>query len=214
MFTGLIEEIGIVKSINNKDLGSVITISCEKILKDIKIGDSIAINGACQTVTAFDKTSFSVECMPESLKLTNLKEFSTGSKVNLERAMLVGSRFGGHFVSGHIEGLAKFLRKEKQGMAEIFYFQTSEFLEKYMVYKGSITVNGISLTIAYLSGNIFSVSVIPQTIQETNLKFLQIGDNVNIETDIIAKYVEKLITKSDNNTKDISLDFLKDNGFY
>jgi len=213
MFTGLIEEIGVVKAFHKQSSGAVLQVGCSKILDDLKIGDSVAINGACQTAVKVGVDFFEVEAALETLNLTNLANLQKGQKVNLERAMSATSRFGGHMVSGHVEGTGKFLRKEKQGIAEVFYFEAPENVSKYLVYKGSVSLNGISLTIASLTKNIFSVSVISHTLQETNLNDLKTGDFVNIEPDIIAKYIEKFLSKGHNTGGDISFDFLKENGF-
>lgn len=214
MFTGLIEEIGIIKALNKQTSGAVIQIQCQKVLEDLKTGDSIAINGACQTATKIGKDFFEVDAAIETLKLTNFINFTTGTKVNLERAMSATSRFGGHMVSGHVEGVASFIKKEKEGLAEIFYFEAPKNVTHYLVHKGSVCINGISLTITSLNNNIFSISVIPHTIKETTLPELKSGDIVNIEPDIIAKYVEKFLSKAHNTSSNLSVDFLKENGFY
>jgi riboflavin synthase len=213
MFTGIIEETGIVKFLNRQSSGAVIQIQCLKILEDLKTGDSIAINGTCQTAVKIGKDFFEVEASLETLKLTNLANLKIGQKVNLERAMAANSRLGGHIVSGHVEGTGIFLKKENQGLAEIFYFEAPENIAKYLIYKGSVCLNGISLTIASLNENIFSVSVVSHTLKETNLYDLKHGDIVNLEPDVIAKYVEKFVSKADNTGGKISIDFLKENGF-
>lgn len=213
MFTGIIEEIGTIKAISKKDQGAVITVGCSLVLEDLKLGDSVAINGACQTAVKIDSNSFEVDSALETLKLTNLGDLKIGDRVNLERAMLANSRFGGHIVSGHIEGLGTFLKKEQQGLAEIYHFKAPNEIAKYMVHKGSIAINGISLTIASLEKDNFTISVIPHTVKETTLSDLKTGDKVNLEPDIIAKYVEKLLGKSDNTNK-ITEDYLKEHGFF
>lgn len=213
MFTGLIEETGKVASVKNTDNSAVIRISCEKILEDIKLGDSVAIDGACQTVTQIYDSGFAVETSPETLNLTILNDYKTGQYINLERAMEANSRFGGHIVSGHIEGTGIFIKKEKQGIALNFYFQTAENIIKYLVYKGSVSVNGISLTVASLFDKTFSVTVIPATIEQTNLKYLNPGDKINLEPDILAKYVEKFLGKYDNMSGNINKDYLIEHGF-
>ncbi len=213
MFTGLIEEIGIIAGIKKHDNSAVITINCEKILEDIKIGDSVAIDGACQTVIVAENFGFKVETSPETLELTILNDYKPGHYVNLERAMAANSRFAGHIVSGHIEAVGTFLKKEKQGIAYNFYFQAPENVMKYLVYKGSVSVNGISLTVASVEGNNFSAAVIPATIDQTNLKFLNPGDKINLEPDILAKYVEKFLGKYDNMSGNINENYLKEHGF-
>lgn len=213
MFTGLIEETGIVSYIKKQDNSAVISIKCAKILDDLKLGDSVAIDGACQTVTKIADQGVEVETSQETLDLTILNDYKQGQSVNLERAMAANSRFGGHIVSGHVEGKGEFLRKEKQGLAYNFYFTAPENILRYMVYKGSITINGISLTIAKLDGSTFSVAVIPTTIEHTNLKNLKSGDKVNLEPDILAKYVEKFVGKYDNKTGNITENYLEKHGF-
>lgn len=213
MFTGIIEETGIIKSVKKLDKGVLLGIKCSKILDDINIGDSIAINGACQTIVSFDKLSFHVEASQETLNLTTFDSFKPSQKVNLERAMLVNSRFGGHIVTGHIDGTGIFKEKINQGIASLYYFTAPEEVAKHMVYKGSICIDGISLTIASLNDNLFSVSVIPITVQSTNLQFLNPGEKVNLESDILAKYIEKFIHKANSNSEKITINYLEDNGF-
>jgi len=198
MFTGLIEEIGIISSVAKQSQGAVISVTCAKILDDLKLGDSVAIDGACQTVVKLRPSGFDVEAAKETLDLTTFNDYKSGRKVNLERAMLSNGRFGGHIVSGHIDGVGIFKRKENQGLADVYYFEAHENVAKYIVYKGSICINGVSLTIASIDRNIFSISVIPMTLQETNLPDLKIGDKVNLESDILAKYVEKFVLAKDN----------------
>lgn len=214
MFTGLIEETGTIKSINKTSQGAVLTVECKKILDDLKIGDSVAINGACQTVVDLGSDYFAVEAALETLRLTNFNDLKSNSRVNLERAMLVGSRFGGHIVSGHIDGVGEFLNRKNEGMADIYSFKVPENISKYIVNKGSICVNGISLTVCSLSEGAFGVSVIPHTAKETTLEELKYGDKVNIECDIIAKYVEKFVKSVDNTSTNLTEDYLKENGFF
>jgi len=213
MFTGIIEETGIIKSVKKLDQGALITVTCSQILNDVSIGDSIAVDGACQTVVRFDKTSFQVEASLETLNLTTFNQLHDGEAVNLERAMPANGRFGGHIVSGHVDGVGTFKEKVNQGIATIYYFSAPDEVLKYMVYKGSICVNGISLTIASLKNNIFSISVIPITINSTNLKYLSPGDKVNLESDILAKYIEKFTSGANNSTEKITVNYLEEHGF-
>lgn len=213
MFTGLIEEIGTIAGIKKENNSAVISINCKKILDDLKKGDSVAIDGACQTVTRIKETGFEVETSAETLSLTILNDYNPGQHVNLERAMAANSRFGGHIVSGHVEGVGNFLKKEKQGIAFNFYFRAPKNIMKYAVYKGSICVNGVSLTVASVQEDIFSVAVIPETIEQTNLKYLSAGDKINLEPDILAKYVEKFTSRYDNMTGNINENYLKEHGF-
>lgn len=208
MFTGIIEETGIIRSITDKS----IKIQAKTVLENTKIGDSIAVNGVCLTVTAIGDSEFSADISPETLKVTALGKLKSGSKVNLERALKADGRFGGHIVSGHIDGIAKIKNLKKNNDFFDLEIELENSQKKYVVKKGSITVNGISLTIAELAGNRIKIAVIPHTFENTNLKFLNIGDFVNIETDILAKYVEKFLSTSDNKSG-ISMEFLQQNGF-
>ena len=212
MFTGIIEETGIIEKFAKLDSGAKLSVQCSKILEGIKIGDSICVDGVCQTVTEYNKNSFSVLLSNETLNITNYKNAKSGDIVNLERALTPNSRLGGHIVSGHVDCTGKLVKMEKFSDFYNLSFETTRYASKYIVYKGSITINGISLTVAKIDNNIFTVAVIPNTYQNTNLKKLKNGDNVNIETDILAKYIEKII-KFDDNKSNISMEFLKDNGF-
>ena len=196
MFTGIVEEIGILKNIS----GSTITIQCRKVLENTQLGDSIAINGCCQTVVDMTSDTFSANVSDETFKITNFKNMKCGDLVNLERALTPSTRMGGHIVQGHIDCVGKYLGNMR--------FEVSD--SKYIVYKGSITVNGVSLTVAGLDGDIFSVAVIPHTLENTNLKNLRIGDLVNIETDILGRYIEKFLSIKNNR---IDENFLLENGF-
>ena len=197
MFTGLVEEVGTVKSIS----GSNLTVSCSGVLKGTKIGDSISINGCCQTVVSMTNDSFTVNVSDETFGITNFKYLKSGEEVNLERALTPSTRMGGHIVQGHVDCLAKYLGDMK--------FEVED--SKYIVYKGSVAVNGVSLTVASLENNVFSVAIIPHTLDNTNFKNLKVGDMVNIETDILGRYVEKFLS-TDNNSK-IDENFLIENGF-
>ncbi len=213
MFTGLIEEIGVIAGIKKQNNGAVIAVNCRKVLDDLKEGDSIALDGACQTVSSVKDFGFEVETSAETLALTVLNSYKYGQHINLERAMSANSRFGGHIVTGHVEAAGNFLKKEKQGLAYIFHFNAPENIMKYVIYKGSICVNGVSLTIASIENNNFTAAVIPSTIEQTNLKILVPGDKVNLEPDILAKYVEKFAGRYDNKTGQISENYLKEHGF-
>lgn len=212
MFTGIVEEIGIVKSLEFKANGAKIVIGCQKVIEDVKIGDSIAIDGVCQTVIAFNSSEFSAEISDETLKVTTLGDLKSGNTVNLERALTLSSRLGGHIVSGHVDCMGKFTNIEKLSDFYNLQFEIPEEQEKYVVYKGSITINGVSLTVANIVDNIVSVAIIPHTYNNTSLKDLKLGQDVNIETDILGKYVEKFLSAKDNK-KGISMNFLQENGF-
>lgn len=212
MFTGIIEETGKVKSLTPKMNGAEIIVTCSKVLEDVKIGDSIAINGVCQTVVNSSLTEFSAEISDETLGVTTLGSLKSGDVVNLERALTLSSRLGGHIVSGHVDCKGKFINIDKLSEFYNLKFEIPEEQEKYVVYKGSITINGISLTVADIEQNVVKVAIIPHTFNNTNLKDLRIGQEVNIETDILGKYVEKILSAKDNK-KGISMDFLQENGF-
>lgn len=196
MFTGIVEEIGKIKSFN----GEKLVVECKKVLENTQLGDSIAIDGCCQTVVDLTSNTFSTDVSSETLRI--IKGFKAGELVNLERALTPQSRMGGHIVQGHIDGVAKYLGKMR--------FEVPKELDKYIVYKGSITINGVSLTVAQNERNTFAVAIIPHTLENTNLKTLKTGDFVNIETDIVGRYVEKFLSTKDNN---LTEDFLKENGF-
>ena len=213
MFTGIVEEIGTVKSVQSK----VITIEASKIFDDLHLGDSVAVNGTRLTVSSFDNKIFNADVTQETLNRTNLGSLKNGSKVNLERAMTLSGRFGGHIVSGHIDGVGSIKSMKKDDNAIILTIEVSKHLMKYIVEKGSVAVDGISLTVASLTDNTFSIAVIPHTLKETVLYYKKEGDKVNIENDVIGKYVERLLTfKEDNNgskKSNITMEFLLKNGF-
>ena len=187
MFTGIIEEIGTVKVIRKNSL----SVQASTVLGGTKIGDSIAVNGACLTVIFIDKVSFAVEIMPETRKLTNIGAMKVGDKVNLERAVSVQGRFGGHFVQGHIDATGKVDSMSPEGEAVIATISAPPDVLKYIVKKGFIAVNGVSLTVIDNNSQHFSVSLVTHTRKNTNLGMLKQGDTVNLEVDIIAKYIEK-----------------------
>lgn len=212
MFTGIIEELGIIKTFKKDSNGATIEVECHKVLEDSKLGDSISINGVCQTVINMTSDSFSARVSDETLAVTTFKDLKSGDSVNLERALTLNSRLGGHIVSGHVDCIGKFVEIEKLTDFYNLKFEIPQAQEKYLVYKGSITINGISLTVAKLERNTFEVAIIPHTYSNTNLKDLSIGDFVNIETDILGKYVEKMLSANDNKSN-ISMKFLEENGF-
>lgn len=214
MFTGIVEELGKIKSFERFSNGAELTVECKDILSDIKIGDSICVNGVCQTVTEFNSTSFSVMLSDETLNVTNFSDTKQGDYVNLERALALNSRLGGHIVSGHIDCTGRLISLKKLSNFYNLEFEIPQENSKYVVYKGSVTIDGISLTVAEVNENRLTVAIIPHTYENTVLKYLKTRDSVNIETDILAKYVEKLLGFKDNKTKDtINMEFLKENGF-
>lgn len=212
MFTGIIEELGTIKAIKRGGTWCVLTIGASMILQDVQLGDSIAVNGICLTVTSFSSDHFTVDVMPETLDKTSLSSLQIGSWVNLERAMGAGGRFGGHLVSGHVDGTGIIHSKKKWGNAVLIEIKASEELLYYMIPKGSITIDGISLTIVDVKMDRFSISIIPHTLEMTILQYKGAGDIVNLECDIIGKYIEKYVTARKGSSK-ISQDFLAEHGF-
>ncbi|MGX1193164.1 riboflavin synthase [Metabacillus sp. SLBN-84] len=213
MFTGIIEEIGTIGSMSGSDKAIEMTIHASKVLEDVRLGDSISVNGVCLTVTKFTSTSFTVDVMPETVKATSLNALKQGSNVNLERAMAAGGRFGGHFVTGHVDGTGTIIRKRPSANAVYYDIKTSRDLTSSLVMKGSIAIDGISLTIFGLENEQVTVSIIPHTLSETVLGGKEAGDVVNIECDMLGKYVKKFIDQSQGSSS-ITPDFLKENGFY
>ena len=189
MFTGIIEEVGTVRKIG----GGTLAIDATKVIEDVHLGDSIAVNGVCLTVTSFDREHFEADVMPETLRRSNLGMLKSGDQVNLERAMAADGRFGGHIVSGHIDGTGIIRSMQRDENAVWVRIETGQGILKYIVEKGSITIDGISLTVAAVTARDFSVSIIPHTGAETTLLTRREGDTVNLETDILAKYTEKLL---------------------
>lgn len=213
MFTGIIEETGTVQTVQHSGDSSFIKIRAEKILSDVHVGDSIAVNGVCLTVTDFGDNIFRADVMNETLNRSSLGSLKKGSPVNLERAMPANGRFGGHMVSGHIDGTGVISDIKKDGIAVWYTISTKPEIMRYIIEKGSIAIDGISLTVAKVTGNNFSVSIIPHTAQQTILSYKKTGDIVNLENDIVGKYVEKLLNPASVNKSSISMDFLSENGF-
>ena len=217
MFTGIIEEIGHVKAVKKQTFSQVIVIEASKVLEGTKIGDSIAVNGICLTVTAIEKGQFSADVMHETVKRTSLKNIRAGSHVNLERAMSADGRFGGHIVSGHIDGTGVITDYTGEENAIWVTVTCDKKLLKYIIEKGSIAIDGISLTVAYVDDRCFKVSIIPHTAEETTLIRRQTGAVVNLENDVIGKYVDKLLHFKDKEESDtgkkVDMNFLAENGF-
>ena len=211
MFTGIIEEKGIISKIMKTDSQAVLTIKASKIMNDIHKGDSIAVNGICLTVTAFSKNEFQADVMHETLNRTALKMLKPGSSVNLERAMAADGRFGGHIVAGHIDGTGTIRSMQPEGNAVLVTISAAPELLRYVVEKGSIAIDGISLTVAKVSHTDFTVSLIPHTGEETTLLKHRSGEIVNLETDIIGKYVEKLMQPKSSG---VTMELLQQNGFF
>lgn len=213
MFTGIVEEIGSISGIKQGKNSEILTIKAKKVLEDTKIGDSIAVNGICLTVTALSSDSFTADVMHETINRSSLSKLKYGSKVNLERAMPVNGRFGGHIVSGHVDGTGTIINIKPDDNAIWYKIQANQQILKYIVEKGSITIDGISLTVAKVSETDFSISAIPHTVEQTILKEKRQGDIVNLETDILAKYIEKLLNHTQNKESKITKEFLLEYGF-
>lgn len=217
LFTGIVEEVGEIRGIKKGEKSSILSIKANKVIEDVKLGHSICTNGVCLTVTNIYGNIFDADVMAETLRRSNLGELKVGSKVNLERALSAKGRFGGHIVSGHIDGVGKIVSLEKEDNAIWVTIEAKENILQYIVEKGSIAIDGISLTVAYVDDKVFKVSVIPHTGKETILLSKTIEDTVNLECDVIGKYVEKLLTfqsgKKIEKKDSINEDFLKENGF-
>ena len=193
MFTGIVEETGTIRAIRKGGHSAIVTIGASAILDDLKLGDSVAVNGVCLTVVSLSDSAFSADVMHETMTRSNLWHLNAGSVVNLERAMPMNGRFGGHIVSGHIDGTGIIRSVQKDENAVWYTIQTSAAILRYVIEKGSIAIDGISLTVAKVSAHDFSVSVIPHTARSTTLGERRVGDTVNLENDCIGKYVEKLL---------------------
>ncbi|MDK6805125.1 riboflavin synthase [Aerococcus sp. UMB7834] len=211
MFTGLIEEVGKIKAIKKSSRACVVQIGAAKVLEEIQVGDSVAVNGICLTVTDFDRSSFTVDVMPQTWQMTALAQLERGSSVNLEQAMAASDRFGGHFVSGHIDGKAQVQAIRPQGNAVVYDFRAGKALLDDMVNQGSVAIDGISLTLVQVDQGGFRVSVIPHTLDQTNLPQKKVGDWVNIETDMIGKYVKRFMAKAESS--DLTEAYLREQGF-
>jgi riboflavin synthase len=216
MFTGIIEEVGSIEQMKQTGSAIVMTVASKKIVEDIHLGDSIAVNGVCLTVTSFTKGSFTVDVMPETVKATSLRQLSRGSKVNLERAMAAGGRFGGHFVSGHFDGIGEIVKKQKQDNAIYYEIKVSEAMRNYIIMKGSIAVDGTSLTVFGVTEDTFTISIIPHTVSETIIGAKGPGDVVNIECDMVGKYIEQFTCRRFQpgiQTSTLTGNFLEEHGF-
>ena len=220
MFTGIVEEMGTIQKIERGSQSAVLSIRCEKVLEGTQIGDSIAVNGVCLTVTSLRSDGYDADVMAETIRRSSLGSCKAGSQVNLERAMAADGRFGGHIVSGHIvaghvDGTGTIVKIEKDETAVWYRIEAAPEVLRYIVEKGSITIDGISLTVATVSDTDFQVSIIPHTQANTVLSDRKTGDVVNLETDIIGKYVEKLLQpqKIPEKESKITLEFLAENGF-
>ena len=216
VFTGIIEEMGTVQSVVKGKVSAVLTVEADKVLEGTHVGDSIAVNGVCLTATGIAGKTFQADVMAETLRRSSLGALARGSRVNLERALAADGRFGGHIVSGHIDGTGTVLSLKQEDNAVWVEIQATPEILKLIVEKGSIAIDGISLTVAKVSGQGFSVSVIPHTGQETTLLKKKPGEIVNLENDVIGKYVERLLAfpgHAERRESGITMDFLARNGF-
>lgn len=225
MFTGIIEEMGHISQVKRGSRSLVLTIQAQHVLEDVHIGDSIAINGVCLTVTSFTKNSFTVDMMPESVVMTTLASALVGMPVNLERAMAANGRFGGHMVAGHVDGTGRITNIINNDNSVIFTITTSPDVLAYVIYKGSIAIDGTSLTVSKVTKNAFEVSIIPHTIAHTLLGQAKVGTLVNLETDMIGRYVRHFVQLGDAplfekgnkqerpNRQGLSKETLLENGF-
>lgn len=215
MFTGIVEDKGVVEMVRPGEKSATLSIRSEKIVSDLKVGDSVSVNGVCLTVTYFDKSRFTVDAVPETMSRSNLGMLKAGSRVNLERALQVGARMGGHMVSGHVDTKGEIRKIEKEENAVWFTIGMDSEQIKYLIPKGSVAVNGISLTVVDVVADSFTISVIPHSLNETTLSEMKTGDKVNIEVDMTAKYIERFLSfrQTGKMSNDVSMDYLKKNGF-
>ncbi len=217
MFTGIVEAVGQLTAITHKGEDVTITVNVGKLdMSDVKLSDSIATNGVCLTVVEFNETSYSADLSLETLKKSSFAQKKAGDKVNLEKAMLPTTRFGGHIVSGHVDGVGEIVERNVVGRAIEFWVELPQALTKYVAEKGSITVDGISLTVNDLRKNAFKLTIVPHTTQETTIDSFQVGRKVNLEVDVLARYLERLLQgqqESEQPESGLTIEFLQQNGF-
>lgn len=221
MFTGIIEDVGVMETLQPSGDDIRLTIAVNKLdMSDVALGDSIANNGVCLTVVAKTAHSFSADVSPETIKRTGFAAYQAGGKVNLEKALMASSRLGGHIVSGHVDGVGEILSITPLGRYVEIWLKAPDELAKYLAEKGSITVDGVSLTVNGVNGAQFLITLIPHSLQETIIGLYQVGTKVNLEVDVIARYLERLMlgdkaayTQGDGSDKDISMAFLAENGY-
>lgn len=211
MFTGIIEEMGSVKALRRSGGSARLTLAASKVLEGTALGDSICVNGVCLTVVEMTSAEFSADVAVETLRVTNLGELTTGSTVNLERALQLSARIGGHLVSGHVDAVGRIREKREEGNGWRILFDVPQTLLRYVIKKGSIAIDGISLTVADVDAAGFSIAMIPHTAKLTTLGYKKAGETVNLETDIIGKYVERLL--GGQREDGVSLELLKKSGF-
>lgn len=214
MFTGIIEELGTISQMDRRPDSIKLTIQARKVLEGTQIGDSIAVNGVCLTVTALADTTFTADVMHETMRRSSLNNLKNGSPVNLERAMQLGGRLGGHIVSGHVDEVGYISRIASDGIARVITIAISGELQPFIVQKGSIAIDGISLTVVSVGDHAFSVSIIPHTMENTTLPTKQAGAGVNLETDVIGKYVHNFTVEyTQQGCRKLTLETLLENGF-
>jgi len=215
MFTGIVEEMGAVASIEPTLAGTRLTVLASTVLGDLKVGDSISVSGTCLTVVSKNEQSFAVEVSPETLSITTLGRLTGGAPVNLERAMKLNERIGGHLVAGHVDAVGRVRSRRQEGNATVFVIEAPHEVLRYCVHKGSVTVDGISLTINDVTDHSFSVAIIPHTAAVTTLGLKQVEDEVNLESDLIGKFVERLLQQRSASPKPapvIDNDYLRKHG--
>lgn len=213
MFTGLIEDLGTLVELRRGGDAATVTIATALPMAELRLGESIAVNGACLTVTMFGDSRFTADVSPETLEKTTLASLQRGARVNLERALRLSDRLGGHLVTGHVDGQAYVVERVRQGNAWRFGFQCAPAMVRQIVAKGSVAVEGISLTVNEVHDDRFTVMVIPHTLEQTSLAGLQVGGRVNIETDLIGKYVARLLGAGEHQPRGVTLDLLAKSGF-
>lgn len=217
MFTGIIETVGKLAAITPKGDDISITVNSGKLdMSDVKLGDSIATNGVCLTVVAMTENSYTADLSLETLQMTGFADYQVGDKVNLEKAMLPTTRFGGHIVSGHVDGVGIIVERNQVGRSIEFWVELPEELTKYVAHKGSITVDGISLTVNDLRKQAFKLTIVPHTSDETTINNFQVGTKVNLEVDVLARYMERLLQGNSSTEKKesaLTMEFLQQNGF-
>ena len=216
MFTGIIEAVGTLAAITPKGEDISITVETGKLdMSDVKLGDSIATNGVCLTVINYSSNTYTADLSLETLKMTGFTQYKVGDKVNLEKAMLPSTRFGGHIVSGHVDGVGEIVERNQVGRAIEFWVQMPEELSRYVAQKGSITVDGISLTVNGLRKNAFKLTIVPHTSEETTMDEFHVGRKVNLEVDVLARYMERLLQGQQEAEPEsrLTMEFLQQNGF-